>query len=120
MSLSISEVAQRFGIKPHTLRYYENEQILPAVARDANGQRSYNDTDLEWIQLVLCMRSTGMGVADIKQYVELCRLGDDTLSARKQIILNQKQVIEEELRRYQGLLAVVERKLAYYDRLDTP
>ena len=40
-SYSISQVAQRFGIEPHTLRFYEKEGIIHP-GRTKNGIRVYS------------------------------------------------------------------------------
>ncbi len=115
MGYSIKEVSERFNISSHTLRYYEKEGLLPPIRRADNGIRQYNDVDLEWIQLICCMRSTGMSIAHIKEYVDLCRLGDDTVAERREILLNQKRIIENEIEKYRGLLKIVNKKLSHYD-----
>jgi MerR family transcriptional regulator, aldehyde-responsive regulator len=115
MSYSIKEVSERFQISSHTLRYYEKEGLLPPIHRDVNGIRTYNDTDLEWLHLVCCMRATGMSISYIKNYIDLCQLGTDTIPERRQIILNQKEIIETELKKYKNLLKLINKKLEHYD-----
>lgn len=117
MNYSIKEVSERFNISPHTLRYYEKEGLLPPIHRTDNGIRFYTDIDLEWLHLICCMRATGMSIAYIKNYVELCRLGEDTVPERRQIILNQKEIIENELKKYKALLKMVNKKLKHYDEI---
>ena len=117
MSYSIKEVSEKFNISPYTLRYYEKEGLLPSVQRSQNGNRLYNDTDLEWLQIVCCMRSTGMSISDIKDYIKLCLRGSDTVPERRQIILRQKEIIENHIREYQALLKVVQKKLQHYDQM---
>jgi len=118
MSYSIKEVSERFNLSSHTLRYYEKEGLLPPIQRDDNGIRRYSDLDLEWLHLVGCMRATGMSISYIKNYIELCHLGKDTIPERRQIILNQKAIIEAELKKYKNLLKVVNKKLKYYDEVE--
>ncbi len=117
MSYSIKEVSERFNIPSHTLRYYEKEGLLPSIRRDDNGIRVYSDADLEWLHLVCCMRATGMSISYIKNYIELCHLGKNTIPERRQIILNQKAIIEAELKKYRNLLKVVNKKLKHYDKI---
>lgn len=92
MGYTIKEVSEQFGITPYTLRYYEKEGLLPSVHRRENGHRLYADTDLEWIQIVCCMRSTGMSIDYIKKYIELCLLGENTIPERRKIILYIKLI----------------------------
>ncbi|ATW26856.1 MerR family transcriptional regulator [Candidatus Formimonas warabiya] len=120
MNYSIKEVSQRFNISPYTLRYYEKEGLLPSIHRTPNGTRTYSDVDLEWLHLICCMRATGMSIAYIKKYVDLCRLGKDTIPERRQIILRQKEIIENHIKEYQGLLKLVNKKLKYYDHIADP
>lgn len=117
MNYSIKEVSERFNIPSHTLRYYEKEGLLPSIHRDENGIRQYSDVDLEWLQLVCCMRSTGMSITYIKNYIELCHLGEDTIFERHKIILNQKAIIEKELKKYKDHLKVINKKLKHYDAI---
>ena len=117
MSYSIKEVSEKFNISPYTLRYYEKEGLLPSVQRGNNGNRLYNDTDLEWLQVVCCMRATGMSIAYIKDYIDLSLRGADTVPERQQIILRQKEIIENHIQEYQDLLKLVNKKLTYYDNI---
>jgi DNA-binding transcriptional MerR regulator len=102
MSYSIKEVAERFHLTKYTLRYYEREGLLPSVQRLENGIRVYNDTDLEWLELIRCMRATGMSIANIKDFVKLGTLGKDSLPERRRVILKQKELIEQQIQEYKG------------------
>lgn len=115
MNFSIKEVAEKFNITPYTLRYYEREGLIPSVQRNNNGRRVYTDADLGWLQIVCCMRATGMSISYIKNYVELCTNGKDTLEERRKIMLEQKEIIKEEIKKYTDLLELVDMKLDYYD-----
>lgn len=116
MNFSIKEVAEKFNISPYTLRYYEREGLIPSVQRTNSGRRVYTDVDLGWIQIVCCMRATGMSISYIKNYVDLCINGKDTLEERRKIILEQKKIIKEEIKKYTDLLELVDMKLDYYDK----
>ncbi|MFW2487988.1 MerR family transcriptional regulator [Clostridium chromiireducens] len=116
MNYSIKEVAEKFNISSYTLRYYEREGLIPSVQRNDNGRRVYTDIDLGWLQLVCCMRATGMSISYIKNYVNLCTEGIDTLPERRNIMIEQKEILKEEIRKYTELLELVEMKLDYYDK----
>ena len=120
MGYTIKEVSERFNITPPTLRFYEKAGLLPSIRREENGHRMYSDTDLEWIQIVCCMRATGMSIDYIKRYINLCLLGENTIPERRQIILCQKEIIENHINEYKKLLKVVNRKLKHYDELHQP
>lgn len=66
---TIKEVADKTGITAHTLRYYEREGIMPSVKRDAGGNRFYDEESIEGLNFILALRSTGIPLSKIKQYV---------------------------------------------------
>lgn len=115
MNYSIKEVAEKFNISSYTLRYYERESLIPSIQRN-NGRRVYTDADLGWLQIVCCMRATGMSISYIKNYVNLCTSETDTLEERRKIMIGQKEIIEKEIKKYTDLLELVDMKLDYYDK----
>ncbi|MCD7035117.1 MerR family transcriptional regulator [Metabacillus sp. GX 13764] len=110
MSYTIKRVSEICHISPYTLRYYEKEGLLPPIQRDNNGNRLYTDDDLGMIQIIRCMKATGMTIAYIKNYIGL-----SSIQERRIIMTEQKQLIEEELKKYSELLETVNAKLDYYD-----
>ena len=113
---TVREVSEKLGLSQHTLRYYEKDGLIPRVAKGENGRRLYNETDIMWIQVVQCLRKTGMSVAHIKEYNKLTLQGKDTVSQRRELVLRQKAIIENQIKEYQELLKVFEFKLQYFDR----
>jgi MerR family transcriptional regulator, aldehyde-responsive regulator len=73
----------------------KKEGILPAIARDKNGNRGYSDLNLEQLLLIRCMRSTGMSIAYIKDFMAMCKEGYSSVPSRKEIILLQKKLLED-------------------------
>lgn len=110
---TISEVAKIMDVAPSTLRYYDNEGLLPFVDR-VNGRRVFKDDDFKGLRIIHCLRNTGMPVKEIKKYIDLCQDGDDTLEERLQIILKQKESILQQLEELQTNLKHIEFKEWYY------
>ena len=72
--LSIGQAALRSGLSVHALRFYEREGLLASpVERTADGRRVYSEHDLEWLELCIKLRSSGMPLAAIRRYTELVR-----------------------------------------------
>ena len=113
---TIKEVSEKLGISQHTLRYYEKDGLIPHVTKGENGRRLYNQTDITWIQVVQCLRKTGMSVSHIKEYNRLTSLGKDTISQRKELVLRQREIIEMQIKEYQDLLRIFDLKLQYFDQ----
>jgi DNA-binding transcriptional MerR regulator len=68
--LSIGEAARACGLQASALRYYEQAGLIPPVARDDAGRRVFGEQDLAWTRYAVCLRSLGMGVAEIARYVD--------------------------------------------------
>lgn len=115
MEYTIKDVQNKTGITPYTLRFYEKEGILPFVGRNENGIRVYNESNLEWIETMSALRSTGMPLADIKRYVDLFEGGDDTLQERRQIMADHKDRVTEQLLQTIKVLEKINYKMAMYD-----
>ncbi len=74
--MTIAEVARKYGLTPDTLRYYERIGLLPNVARTAGGIRDYSETDCRWVEHIKCMRSAGISVDTLVEYVTLFHRND--------------------------------------------
>lgn len=104
-----------YGIPASTLRYYEKKGLLPKINRDEGGRRKYTDQELERLQLVLALRNTGMSIDEIKNFVVLIKIGDDTLEERLNILLRQKDIIEKDMAQKFRYLEKINKKMAIYE-----
>ena len=91
--MTIKEVSEKYNITADTLRYYEKAGMIPPVTRDANGIRNYTEEDLRWVELAICMRSAGLPVEALAEYVRLFQQGDATIPARLQLLTEQRQTL---------------------------
>ena len=114
---TIKEVAARVGESEHTIRYYCKEGLFPFLTRDKNNVRRFTEDDLEGVQIVLCLRDTGMPLAEIKRYMEFCAQGGETLKERLSIIREQKAKAYEQMRAYQKQFDHLEWKVRHYEEL---
>lgn len=116
MSYTIGEVSTLLNIKKSTLHYYERVGILDGIEKNSSGHRVYSEEIVEFLKIIRCMRHTGMGIADIKNYVVLCQQGDDTVDTRYEIFVQQKQKLLEQVSELNEYLTYVEKKLDYYQK----
>ena len=91
--MTIREVSEKYHISQDTLRYYERIGLIPAVHRTAGGVRDYQETDLGWVEHAICMRSAGVSVEALIEYVRLYQQGDATIEARLHLLQEQKQLL---------------------------
>ena len=114
MSYSIKEVADMMGVTTSTLRYYDQEGLLPNVKR-VNGIRVFEDKDFKWLRVLNCLKNTNMPIKKIKEYVELASKGDKTLEKRYNLIKEQKELILKQIEEYKLYLKEIEFKEWYYE-----
>ncbi len=113
--MTIAEVSKKYDLTPDTLRYYERIGMIPAVTRTPSGLRDYREEDCSWVELAKCMRSAGLPVEVMIEYVRLTRLGDDTIPARRQLLLEQRERLEEQKRAVESTMERLDYKISRYD-----
>jgi len=115
MGYSIAEVAEKTHLTPHTLRYYEKEGLLPFVDRSDSGNRDFKDKDLEWLELICCLKNTGMPIKQIKEYIQLCLKGDNTIDVRREIFITHREEVINQIAELQKNLDKINFKISLYD-----
>ena len=113
--MTIAEVAQKYGLTPDTLRYYERMGLLPAVQRTMGGIRNYSETDFRWVEYIRCMRSAGVSIETLAEYVRLFQQGPETIPARKQLLLDARAQILARIDELNAVLAQLDWKLDGYE-----
>ena len=115
MSFSIAEAAAETGLTADTLRYYERDGLmLQPIGRSATGHRRYDERDLTWIQLLTCLRGTGMPIRDVRRYAELVRAGEGNELARLDLLRAHRARVLAQLAEVQEHLGAIDRKIGIY------
>jgi len=114
---SINEVEKMFGLPASTLRFYEKKGLLPQINRDTGGRRKYTQPELEWLQLVIALRNTGMTIDEIKAYVVLIQDDSVSLEERRAFLFAHKQSVEAKMAQMFSNLEKINRKVAIYDAM---
>lgn len=115
MSYTINEVASKFGLSAHTLRYYDKEGLLPFIARNTSGNRIFTDDDLDWVKLICCLKNSGMPIKEIKTYCDLCLVGSQTSENRKSMLLEHRKEIARQIKQLKQNMQLIDTKIAFYD-----
>lgn len=113
--MTIAQVSQKYDVSPDTLRYYERIGLIPPVHRSPGGIRDYDETDCGWVEFIKCMRAAGLPIEALIEYVALFRQGDDTLPARKALLLEQRAELARRVAEMQAVLDRLDRKIQSYD-----
>ena len=115
MYYTVGEMAKRLGVAPSTLRYYDQEGVLPFVERSEGGIRVFKESDYEWLQVIGCLKKTGMQLRDIKTFIEMAMQGDQTIEPRLALITKQKESVKAQIAELEETLRTLEFKEWYYN-----
>ena len=104
-----------FNIPVSTLRYYDKEGLFPSIKRESNI-RKFDDSELETLRIIDCLKKSGMEIKDIRRYMELCSKGNSTYPERKALFDKQRESVENKIKRLEKTLDMLKFKCWYYDR----
>ena len=116
MGLTVGEAAAKVGLSVHTLRWYEQEGLVTPVGRDAVGRRRYSPDDVDWLQLLTCLRGTGMPVREMRRYAELARTGPATEDERLRLFEEHRERVLARIADLHRDLDAINAKIDYYRR----
>jgi DNA-binding transcriptional MerR regulator len=117
MTYTIKQTAEKTGLSEHTLRYYDREGLLPLLKRTKSGIRAFSENDINWIGLICCLKNSGMSIEKIKEFMSLCLKGAQTQEARKQLLLNHREYIIQQMEQLKNSLSIVDYKIAHYKEI---
>ncbi|MEV5026713.1 MerR family transcriptional regulator [Paenibacillus sp. LPE1-1-1.1] len=118
--MMISEICEKFGISPDTLRYYERIGLIPRINRNKSGIREYSEQDCKWIQVIIYMRNAGMSIELLLEYVEMVHQGDATIQTRKELLVQQRDQLVPKIDKLQKSLQLLNGKIDSYEQSVVP
>jgi DNA-binding transcriptional MerR regulator len=113
--MKIAEVSEHHGLSSDTLRYYERIGLLQPVNRSESGIRDYNEADIRRVDFIKCMRSAGLPIEVLIEYVGLVQQGDATIEARKEILKEQRELLAARMGEMQKTLDLLDHKIEVYE-----
>ncbi len=113
--MTIKEVSEKYNISQDTLRYYERIGMIPEISRTPGGIRNYQESDLGWVELAICMRSAGLPIEALIEYVKLYQQGDATFAARLQLLQEQRENLEEQKAQLEKAINKLNYKISRYE-----
>ncbi len=115
MVYTIGEMAKLLGVAPSTLRYYDKEGLLPFMERSGGGMRVFTDKDYEILKIIHCLKASGMQIKDIREFIRLVSLGDESIDARLELFRKRRLEVEKQMAELRETLDVVNFKCWYYE-----
>lgn len=113
--MTIKEVSEKYSVSQDTLRYYERVGMIPPVTRTSGGMRDYQEEDLKWLELALCMRNAGLPVEAMIEYLKLFQQGDETISARLELLTAQRDILVAKKTEIENTLKRLNYKISKYE-----
>lgn len=113
--MTISEVSEKYKVSQDTLRYYERIGLIPPVNRNDRGIRNYTEEDCRWVEFIKCMRSAGLPIEALIEYMALFQQGDATVEARKQLLIDQRRQLQTRLEEMKKTLERLDYKISIYE-----
>ncbi len=115
MVYTVGEMAKLLLIPASTLRYYDKEGLLPFVERSSGGIRMFQEKDYEWLKIIECLKKAGMSIKDIREYIRLAMIGDETIHERLELFKKQQKIVEAQMAELQKTMDVINYKCWYYE-----
>lgn len=112
---SMKEACTLTNMTYENLKFYCNEGLVPNVKRDRRNYRVFDEHDIKWIQSLNCLKSCGMSIAEMKQYLALCMEGEGTIPERKVILAEKKETLLQSITKLQKGVAYIDWKQRFYD-----
>lgn len=113
--MTIKEVSEKYHISQDTLRYYERMQMILRVHRTSGGIRDYQAEDLRWVELAICMRSAGLPVEVMIEYLRLFQEGDATIPARLELLKEQMEALRAQKAQLEATMERLSYKIEHYE-----
>lgn len=114
-ALTIGQVAETIGVSTHTLRYYEQAGLIRAVGRTQAGHRLYSPADLDWLQILMRLKATGMPIAGMQAFAALRAEGQPTVGERREMLVAHRDAVLARIAELQSNLGAIIDKIAYYE-----
>ncbi len=113
--MQIGEISKKTGLSISTLRYYDKHGLLQNIDRSNGGIRKFDDKDLEALRIILCLKTSGMKISEIKQFMDWCNEGDATIDKRLNMFYEQEKNINKQIDILNKSLKLIKFKQWYYE-----
>lgn len=112
---TMKEACELTGLSYETLKFYCNEGLVPNLQRDKSNRRVFDEAQIQWIRGLLCLRDCGMGVQEMKKYMEILLSPEPDIPALKEILEEKQKSLEQTIAQAQESIRFIGWKQAHYD-----
>lgn len=112
---TMKEACKQTQLSYETLKFYCNQGLVPNVKRDKNNRRIFDERDIAWINSLNCLKSCGMSIAEMKEYIALCLAGESSIPERKIILEAKRNALVDQMKQLQDSIDYIDWKQSFYD-----
>lgn len=117
MMYTMMQVCNEADMTYQTLKFYCNEGLVPNVKRDKNNRRVFDEKDVRWIKDLVCLKKCGMSIQEMKEYLDLCLQGPDTILQRKELLKKKQESLRESVQELEASIPYIDWKHNFYDEV---
>lgn len=107
---SIQKASALAQIPSSTIRYYEKINLIPTIKRNKQANRTFDDKDIEILNLIRCFRHLGMSINDIRENIPNINLEFENMDT-KEILFQHKKKLEEQIGILNSYIQEIEDKM---------
>lgn len=112
---TMKQACSMLSLPYETLKFYCNEGLVPNIKRNELNHRVFDDKDIEWIRNLSCLKNCGLSIKEMKYYLELCLIGEETVIERKEILQSKRIELVNNLHLIQEHIEYIDKKQTFYD-----
>ena len=106
--MNISQAATAAGLTSKTIRFYEQQGVIPAAARSANGYRIYTEQQVDMLRFIRRSRDMGFSLDESRELLQLSLDPHRTSASVKQKAEQQIKRIDQQLESLQQMRSLLE------------
>ena len=107
---TMMQVCRELDMTYQTLKFYCNEGLIPNVKRDRNNRRVFDEQDVKWIKDLTCLKKCGMSIQEMKEYLDLCLQGANTIPLRKEMLAKKQEALRLSIKELEDSVAYIDWK----------
>lgn len=111
----MKETCKKTGLSYDTLKYYCNEGLIPHVKRDKNNYCVFDENDIAWINSLSCLKNCDMTINEMKEYLQLCLKGEETIPERQRILEKKLKKLEHKVQKINESIDFIHWKQNFYE-----
>ena len=89
--------------------------MFPAMERSSGGIRVFSETELATLKVIACLKSSGMSIRDIKEFLDWCQEGDPSIGKRREMFHRRLTEVEAQIAGLERTRNMLRYKCWYYD-----